>query len=151
MSNIPKDRMISLSSWNYGSYSYTNPFYNKMNFKSQPIKIYQNEYSNNCNNSNQKNEKIVKNIYFENLDYMKYISRDEKDKNKQRPKSARNNNKSKDDNNNNTNINTNNNKEFRITFDKWLENKNKKIRSMEKLKKEDLEKKKLEEEEKKMP
>ena len=38
MSNTPKDIMIYLSSWNYGSYSITNPFYNKMNLKSQPIK-----------------------------------------------------------------------------------------------------------------
>ena len=30
--------MIYLSSWNYGSYSIANPFYNKMNLKSPPIK-----------------------------------------------------------------------------------------------------------------
>ena len=98
MNNIPKGKMISLSSWNYGSYSITNPYYNKMNLKSPPIKIYQSESLINCNNNNQKNEKIVKKIYFENLDYMKYISRDDKDKNSQRPKSARNNNRKNNNN-----------------------------------------------------
>ena len=140
MSNIPKDKMISLSSWNYGSYSITNPYYNKMNLKSPPIKIYQSESLINCNNNNQKNEKIVKKIYFENLDYMKYISRDDKDKNSQRPKSARNNNRK--NNNNNTNY------ELRVRYDKWLWNKIKEI-NKEKPKNKDLEKKKLEEEEKK--
>jgi hypothetical protein len=146
MSNIPKDKMISLSSWNYGSYSITNPYYNKMNLKSPPIKIYQSEYLINCNNNNQKNEKIVKKIYFENLDYMKYISRDDKDKNIQRPKSAKNN--IRNNNNNNTNKNANTNYELRVRYDKWLWNKIKEI-SKEKLKKKDLEKKNLEEEEQK--
>ena len=51
---------------------------------------------------------------------MKYISRDDKDKNIQRSKSSRNNNRSK-----NNNAITNNN-EFNATFDKWLKYKNKK-------------------------
>jgi hypothetical protein len=64
MSNTPNNKMISLSSWNYGSYFITNPFYNKKNLNSQPTKIYQKEYPIICYNSNKKNEKIAKNILY---------------------------------------------------------------------------------------
>lgn len=130
MENNPKDKQMSLSSWNYGSFSWTNPYYcAKPNLKAQPIKVYQNEYLNKENYIDGKNEKIVKNIYFENKDYMNYISRDNDPKNK-RVKSAKNNiNKIKKNN------------DFQIKFDDWKKKKDKNIR-IEKM----IKKKKLEEE-----
>ena len=89
MTNNPKDKKVSLSSWNYGSFSLCNPYYNVSDIKSKPIKIYQNQYSNNIYKIDGKKEKIVKNIYFENLDYMNYINRDNNNEsNYKRPNSA---------------------------------------------------------------
>ncbi len=121
MNNIPKDKKISLSSWNYGSFSLTNPYYNVY-----PIKAFKDQFSNKNNNNiikpKQTNEKIVENEYIKNMDYMYYISR-EHDKIKQREKSAMNKiNKDKA------------NKEFQKTFSEWKKEKNKKIRE-EKIKK----------------
>ena len=110
MNNIPKDKSISLSSWNYGAFSLTNPYYNIY-----PIKVFRNQFSNVGHDKiiKNNNEKIVKNVYFENMEYMNYISRDS-DKTK-RPKSSKNN-------------FTKDNLEYRKTFTEWRREKNKKIR-----------------------
>ena len=144
MSNIPKDNHISLSSWNYGSYSWTNPYYNvTTNSKPQPIKIYQGQYCYNDNIVNLKNEKIVKNIYFENKDYMNYINRDNEPKNKNKRVNSAKQNMNNINKINNNNSNNNNNTEFHITFDDWKKNKNKKIREEKKKKLEEEEKNKI--------
>ena len=110
MKNIPKDKITTLSSWNYGSFSLTNPYYNIY-----PIKVFRNKFSDVGHDKIIKNynERIVKNVYFENMEYMNYISRDS-DKTK-RPKSSKNN-------------FTKDNLEYRKTFTEWKREKNKKIK-----------------------
>ena len=55
MKNIPKDKKISLSSWNYGSFSLTNPYYNVY-----PIKAFKDQFSNKNNNNIIKPENMIK-------------------------------------------------------------------------------------------
>ena len=52
MYNSPKDKNISLSSWNYGCFSLTNPYYNTHinNKPINPTKVFQNQYTNFNNN-----------------------------------------------------------------------------------------------------
>ena len=130
-------KKISLSSWNYGTFSLCNPYFkiNSSQFQ-KPVKIYEKQNLINGTNKsinivNHSKERIVKDIDFKNLDYMNYIRRDSEEKIK-RAKSAK---------INNNNIKNNNNNEYQISFEDWKKNKNKQIR-----KNKSLEKKKLEEE-----
>ena len=116
MRNISADKTVSLSSWNYGSFSLFNPYYDILYSNlSRPAKIYQND------NLQKNDERIVKNEFFENFYYMKYIKRNNEIKIK-RVKNTKN----------------NHNNEFQITFNKWRKEKNKKIREekLENMKKE---------------
>ena len=174
MYNSPKDKNISLSSWNYGCFSLTNPYYNTHinNKPINPTKVFQNQYTN-FNNNIKNNERIVQNIFFENQEYMNYISRDSELKNKRANSAKPNVNKS---NNNNIEYRktfqerkkekdiflkkdkmlkkkkleeenknkTNNNNYIDISFKKWINNKNK-IKKEEKEKKIEEEKMKNDE------
>ena len=146
MSFIPNNN-YSLSSWNYGAYSASNPCYN------QQIKNLNNQYryvvpqNNNIYNRYGKRqlreeERIVTNEYLKNINHMKKMN---KAKDLFRTKSAnglrnthRNNNNENNDNQNvnegNNNNNNNNvintkadmtNYKFRLTYDEWLDVKNK--------------------------
>ena len=143
MSYINPNSNFSCSSWNYGAYAACNPSY------IQQIKNYnisnQNRYVPPQNNMIfnkygkrplREEERIVTNEYLQNINHMKKM---EKNKDKFRTKSAnglrrtyRNNNNinNNNDTNPNNNLNTNtktdiSNYKFRLTYDEWLEVKNK--------------------------
>ena len=61
---------ISLSSWNYGTFSFTNPYYKTDNLRRDIDK------NNIIVNKNNNNIKIVKKEYFDNLSYENYINRE---------------------------------------------------------------------------
>ena len=149
MSCLIPNNNYSCSSWNYGAYASCNPCYkqNKMpntinqnrNFTSQNNNIY-NKYG---KRPLREEERIVTNEYLQNINHMKKM---EKSKDLFRTKSAngirqthRKNTNNNPNNNNQNNINdTNNNDDanvktdiskykFRLTYDEWLEVKNKQI------------------------
>ena len=112
---------ISLSSWNYGSFSFS---------KNNPYYQYQtmNSANNNINNNNKisakkgnNNIKIVKKQHFENFPYEKYIDRDSNIKKEFRIKS-------KQERSEELKIIKKNEK----TFDTWEKQKHKKIREEKK-------------------
>ena len=140
MKNNPiSNNKISLSSWNYGSFSATNPFYNLRASAPEPIKIFP-EKSPNINFTK---EKIVTNNYFENLNYMRYINRENYTE-KKRASSAVSKNKIKD---NESKIDPNELSKKKKDL-KTLSKKEKKNLSKKEKKKLEEEKKKLEEEKK---
>ena len=61
---------ISLSSWNYGTFSFTNPYYKTDNLRRD------NNKNDIIVNKNNNNIKIVKKEYFDNLSYENYINRE---------------------------------------------------------------------------
>ena len=145
MSLIYPNNNYSCSSWNYGAYAACNPCYkyNISNLSNQSRYVP----AQNANNFNKygkrplrEEERIVTNEYLQNINHMKNM---EKSKNVFRTKSAnglrirtnRNNNNNNNNNennnqnepnNNNTNTKTDiSNYKFRLTYDEWLEVKNK--------------------------
>ena len=68
MKNNIENENVSLSSWNYGSFSFDSLYYNQDNLRKENTK-------NNENVGNNK-EKIVKQEYFDNLSYEQYMNRE---------------------------------------------------------------------------
>ena len=68
MKNNIENENVSLSSWNYGSFSFDSLYYNPDNLRKKNTK-------NNENVGNNK-EKIVKQEYFDNLSYEQYMNRE---------------------------------------------------------------------------
>jgi hypothetical protein len=156
MSYIIPNNNYSCSSWNYGAYASCNPCYIQQN--KIPNKAIQNRNPQNYNLYNKygkrplrEEERIVTNEYLQNINHMKKM---EKAKDLFRTKSAngirqthRNNNNNNNNNQNNINdTNNNNNNEtnmktdiskykFRLTYDEWLEVKNKQILIFNQIKK----------------
>ena len=73
MSRFKNENYISLSSWNYGSFFQANPYYNQNIQKSQNIFI-------NNPTRNIKSERIVKQEYFDNMNFSNYLNRNIEDK-----------------------------------------------------------------------
>ena len=156
MSYIIPNNNYSCSSWNYGAYASCNPCYIQQNKISNTINQSRNIPSQNYNIYNKygkrplrEEERIVTNEYLQNINHMKKM---EKSKDLFRTKSANgirqthrknsNNNQNNNIQNNNSNQNNinekNNNNDinvktdiskykFRLTYDEWLEVKNKQI------------------------
>ena len=147
MSLIYPNNYYSCSSWNYGAYAACNPCYiqqYKISNPSNQNRYFPAQIANNFNKYGKRHlreeERIVINEYLQNINHMKNM---EKSKNVFRTKSAnglrirtnRNNNNhnnnnennnQKEPNNNNTNTKTDiSNYKFRLTYDEWLEVKNK--------------------------
>ena len=158
--NIPKNN-YSCSSWNYGAYASCNPCYIQQNKIANPISQNRINPSQNYNLYNKygkrplrEEERIVTNEYLQNINHMKRM---EKAKDVFRTKSAngirqthrKNTNNNNQTNNNQKNVNdTNNNNnnevniktdiskyKFRLTYDEWLEVKNKQISIFNQIKK----------------
>jgi hypothetical protein len=145
MSFIPYNN-YSCSSWNYGAYSASNPCYiqqiknsNISNQNRYIIPQNNNIYNKYGKRQLREEERIVTNEYLKNINHMKEM---QNAKNIFRTKSAnglrtthrknndnQNNNEINDNNNNNNNaINTKtdmSNYKFRLTYDEWLDVKNK--------------------------
>ena len=144
MSFIPNNN-YSCSSWNYGAYSASNPCYiqqiKSSNIPNQNrIIIPQNNniYNKYGKRQLREEERIVTNEYLKNINHMKEM---QNAKNMFRTKSAnglrqthrknndnQNNNEINNNNNNNNAINTKtdmSNYKFRLTYDEWLDVKNK--------------------------
>ena len=144
MSFIPYNN-YSCSSWNYGAYSASNPCYiqqiknsNISNQNRYIIPQNNNIYNKYGKRQLREEERIVTNEYLKNINHMKEMNNA---KNIFRTKSAsglrtthrknndnQNNNEINDNNNNNNAINTKtdmSNYKFRLTYDEWLDVKNK--------------------------
>jgi hypothetical protein len=154
MSLMYPNNNYSCSSWNYGAYAACNPCYIQQIKAANPMGQNRYNPAQNANLYNKygkrtlrEEERIVTNEYLKNINHMKKM---EKSKDLFRTKSAhglrvrtntnRNTNTNINNNNNNNNINNNQNEQninntntktdmsnykFRLTFDEWLEVKNK--------------------------
>ena len=144
-----QNNYYSCSSWNYGSYAPCNPCF-KQQFKSfsttsQPRYIAppQNNYNKFGKRFLPEEERIVTNEYLKEINHIKKLDKSKDSfKIRQRPKTTKidnNNDNHNINNNNNTNNNTNTNQnnnnvviktdtnkyKFRLTYDEWLDVKNK--------------------------
>ena len=128
---------FSCSSWNYGSYCAFNPSY--ISQSHQRIQN-NNNYAANKNNNNiynrygkrilKKEERIVTNEYLKGINYMKEMKKEELKRNKSangiRKGTYRENNKVNNNDINETNANSINKKyHFQLTYEDWIEVKNK--------------------------
>jgi hypothetical protein len=138
MSSIIQNNNYSCSSWNYGAYSSCNPCYIQHKYTNNyiPPKT-SNLYNRYGKRPLREEERIVTNEYLKSINYMKKM---EKNKDIFRTKSASglrtthrksnnedsNNQNMNEQNNNNVNTKTDiTNYKFRLTYDEWLEVKNK--------------------------
>ena len=137
MSYINPNNNYSCSSWNYGAYATCNPCYvQQVKTPSQQSRIRYNPPQNNQlfnkygKRPLREEERIVTNDYLQNINHMKEM---EKNKDIFRTKSAhglrrthRNDNAEANNQNLNTNTKTDSSKyKFRLTYEEWLEVKNK--------------------------
>ena len=136
MSNLNPINNFSCSSWNYGAYAVCNPCYvqqiktsNQNRYIPTQTNLVYNKYG---KRPLREEERIVTNEYLQSINHMKEM---EKNKDIFRTKSANglrrthrnnNNNATNDPNNLNTNTKSDiSNYKFRLTYDEWLEVKNK--------------------------
>ena len=133
----------SCSSWNYGAYAACNPCYIQQIKASNPVGQSRYNPSQNANLYNKygkrplrEEERIVTNEYLQNINHMKKMEKSKdlfrtKSANGLRARTNRNTNTNTNNNQNDQNVNNTNTKtditnyKFRLTYDEWLEVKNK--------------------------
>ena len=128
---------FSCSSWNYGSYCAFNPSYMAQshrriqnNNNNMPIQINNNIYNRYGKRVLRADERIVTNEYLKGINYMKEMKKEEIKRNKSanglRKKTYHENNNVNNNDTNETNTNSINKKyHFQLTYEDWIEVKNK--------------------------